>query len=417
MPDPPSSFPSVPPPPVECSCAVYEADNTTFVRTITALISANGSMPLNDAAEATITVPTRTDDAAALTQGRIVRVDLWGSTRQMFVIGPRTQVSVASDRDRGETLTVSGVSLLAHEWQQVIIDTPFANGFPRTDTLVWNWSHPAYTTSGWTSPPTVVGPTYWQGPYINPFGWPDPLSSRVSFTGNALFRYDLTLGASTNVYIAVTADDAFVLYWDGYEVLRAGDISEGAYERGYRALIPADAGAHAIGVATKNFGSAAWMSCSVFYLATPTTDPSTANFAFHTGANPNPPPSAFPWKLYDNYTTTIPGMTAPQILAHELGRVQSRGLLTGWTITNWSSGWAEIPQFTLPAYSSMWDLLVGLAQAELDFFADQTGRVVHIWKAGQRGTAWTSPPSPPLWLAGSAVADGRVTTLQHRQGN
>ena len=76
-----------------------------------------------------------------------------------------------------------------------MIDTPFVNGYPRIDSLAWNWAHPAFTPSGWTSPPTNIGPTYWEPPYVSPFGWVDPLSSRVQFTNKALFRYDLTLAS------------------------------------------------------------------------------------------------------------------------------------------------------------------------------------------------------------------------------
>ena len=118
MVDPSASFPPVAPPAQELVCDVYEADNSTLVGTITDAISAPGSMPLNDAAEATISVPRGSASAAMLTAGRVVRVKIWRSTRQMFVIGPRTLIAVASDRDRGEMLTVSGVSLLAHEWRR-----------------------------------------------------------------------------------------------------------------------------------------------------------------------------------------------------------------------------------------------------------------------------------------------------------
>lgn len=417
MVDPSASFPPVAPPAQELVCDVYEADNSTLVGTITDAISASGSMPLNDAAEATISVPRGSASAAMLTAGRVVRVKIWGSTRQMFVIGPRTLIAVASDRDRGEMLTVSGVSLLAHEWRKVVIDTPFANGYPRIDSLAWNWAHPAFTPSGWTSPPTNIGPTYWEPPYVSPFGWVDPLSSRVQFTNKALFRYDLTLASSTYVYIVVTADDTFVLYWDGYEIGRAGDMTEGAYMNSYRWLVPADAGDHTIGIATTSVGGAAWMSCSVFYLSTPTTDPTTATFQFHTGEIPGYPGTSYPWKQFDNYTTTIPGMTAPDIIGHELGRVQARSQLTGWTVANGSVGWEQIPQFTLPAYATMWDLLVGLAQSEIDFFADRESRLLHIWKSGERGTAWTNPANPPTWLSGSSTADGRILSLTYRQGN
>lgn len=420
--------PPIQPPDPELTVDVYEADNATFVRSLTSIMAgSNGNMPLNDASLTTLRIPVMaTDDRAACTRDRLCRIKINEVPVHTFSIGPRTQDSIATNRSAGEVLTVSGSSYLAHQWSQVRIDTPFASGQPRIDTLNWDWGHETLDNVGYTdsdvTPVGNDGATYGGGlPIVAPLGWPDPFSLRYTFTNRAVFRHTFTVSTPQLLWVGAASSFGFSLRLNGYEIQAGATAPDRSDDKLRRKIIPVEPGTYTVGIeGIAEGGGAGWVSVAAYLLDSLDDELNTTSFIFHTGLIPSTL-TQYRWFYLDNPSFYI-GMTEHQIVAHELNRVQARGALTGWAISsddyNDSNevAWDRSIQYTLPAYSTMWDLLVMLAVNGIDFHPTPHLKILNLYRWRERGTFHTSPGAPPIWARGDYVgADGFLQTLTHKE--
>lgn len=207
---------------------VLASNGTTLVRTLTGDRARKWLDDLNDVGSWSLDVLVDHPDAAALTDGRFVRIKLDGVARFFGPVETRRKVVAdPSARKAGRVVEVGGrggLSIL----ERAVVYPELGVGFISPDVRFFNFASADYDDSAW-SPVTLLArqdDTTGANPKSPaPEEWPDPLAywiwDSTGFTpptavGDVYFRMgSFGVFQTTDARVFITADDGFELYLDG----------------------------------------------------------------------------------------------------------------------------------------------------------------------------------------------------------
>lgn len=360
--------------------SVYEADNTTHVTDLyVEPVTATGPTRAPSAVETArvlsgieagqVIVQTDHPEADELTCGRVLRVTEGGDHRAPFTITRRREVRLSDKGHVGETLTLTGKTLL-DRWRKATV-FPW-NGPERRPVgreRIWDVCSPTFDDSAWTTP--FVQSRDYGGPpagMFRPRAWIGPSSewiwsradSSVQPSGRVPFRYHFTLEEETQVVIFFSADNDYRVTIDGVDIDRSPlPVPDYIWQRTYRGGLLLPAGDHVFAAVCQNwwqfddnpagFIAEAWQTNGNRVIG---DDP-----IFYTGSSG--------WLTLD-YPDPWPGYTVGQILTEFLAEVQARDELPGWSCDfdadedSDGNPWPQIPQHSIRVGASGWDLIQSL---------------------------------------------------------
>lgn len=312
---------------------VYQANGTTLVRTLTADRGRQWLEDLNGVGSWSLEVPVGHADEAELTDGRIVRLLLDGTSR--FAGRIETRRKVAADpakRRSGKIVTVGGRGLLSFLDLAIIYPELGLNTIS-PETRFFNFSSADYDGSWWAPVSLLAeqGDTAGTNPKAGfPEEWPDPLAwwvwDSTGFTpptavGDVYFRFaGSTVSYDTDARVFITADDGFEVYMDGNRL--AAETAAGLWGKTRYFDVRLSAGIHCWAIKGTNIAR-----------PNPLTNGAAVVFAVAEllggGSTLGPPIIRTDW-YWDllAYPAAPPGMTPGKILDVLLSEAQARGTLT-----------------------------------------------------------------------------------------
>lgn len=372
----------------ETRVAVYEADNTTHVADLLvqplqpagpggrAPTAVETARVLSEIEGGQVIVQADHPGADELVPGRVLRVTEGNVTRAPFTITRRKRVHLSDKGHIGETVTVTGKTLL-DRWRKSLVE-PWVgpNRRPIGRERIWDVTSPTFDDSSWISAfdqtreyAATQGMTIPRA-WIDPFAkwiWCKP-DNAAQPVGRVPFRRHFTLSEETLVVFFYSADNDFRVCVDGVELQRAPlPYPEFTWMRTYRSAVRLPAGDHVFAAVCENWATIAVENpagfiCSAWASDGKTVSGSTPLFTTGTGT----------WLTLD-YPTPWPGFTVGEVLVGFLAEAQARDELAGWTLdfdgTEDSNGnpWPMVPQHSIRVGASGWDLLQSLgAWAEFD---------------------------------------------------
>lgn len=342
---------------------VYEADGTTFVRTLTRDFDRQWLDDRDDVGSGRVTVPVGSSDEDELTDGRIVKCRVDGTDRFAWLVEQADKTSAGPGRQSDRVTTVSGRGLLAL-LERAVVYPELALGLRSPQTRFFNYASADFDDSGWSAAVELKqqsdSATPWSGA---PAGWQDPNAWWIGITGDATpgvgpgeryFRTTFTIASGDEGdYIAgIACDDTWQLYIDGD--LIAQEVEVGAWMEARTVELPLDVGTHTIAVACSNLDRTASPSTNVFGFIF-----SLAPLEF--GATPIVS-SDSTWKV-DDGGAGVPGMFVGQILDILLTEAQARGCFPEitWDFTalldSNANSWPSTLDVSFPVQTSYLDVI------------------------------------------------------------
>jgi hypothetical protein len=269
---------------------------------------------------------------ALLDEGNVVQVRLDGSPVFAWEVERRR-------RPKGpvwDPVTVTGpgaLNLLTH----ALVYAPRQQERLGSRQRVFGWMSIDYNDSAWTAPLPYSGGTQASPVRTNhnlqPEGWPDPLAEWVWSSapdgfgnhpvGNSYFRLEIDVAANPSwagpVKLYITADNAFVAYFDGERV------ADGQDWRGFAEVeIELVAGTtHVLAVEARNTRRSGGLLVSGFAVDEDAEDELGA-VLFRTNLTSG-------WRSLD-YPANVPGVTHGFVLETVFAEAQARGALPGISI-------------------------------------------------------------------------------------
>lgn len=313
---------------------VTPAAGTVGASTLTADRDRKWLEDLNGVGSWSLEVPVGHPDEALLTDGRIIRLRLDGTSRFAGRVEPRKKVAADPSRRRsGRIVNVGGRGLLSL-LENAVLYPELGIGLIAPDVRFFNFSSRYYDDSWWPSVSLLAqqGDTAGTNPKAGfPEDWPDPLAwwiwDSTGFTpptavGDVYMRgIPSTVSYDTDARVFVTADDGFEVYGDASRI--AAETAAGIWAKTrYFDLRLSAAHNHQWAIKGTNIAR-----------PNPLTNGAAVIFGVYellSGGSAIGPAifrSDYYWKILA-YPSTPPGMTPGQILDILLTEAQARGTLT-----------------------------------------------------------------------------------------
>lgn len=371
----------------------------------------------NDTGIGELTLDNTDPAAQAVRLGDLIRFSVDDQPRFCARVESIESDTINEGEEIRQITRVSGRGLLA-EWDRAIVRPPGGLGQrPFADLLIFNWAHPAVEIAAWSTAfgqwrqgigAALYGPAGPLRDKVNmPMGWPDPDSWWIwgeppigsppaQPAGVCLLAQDLTVDDATNVAVYTAGDNTWRLWVDGILIGESAD--ESGWQHTARADMVLSAGTHRVAVEGTNQGGVAGVLVAVFSLD---ADGYDDKLLLRTDGT---------WKALA-YPNPVPGFTAGRIIRLLLEEAQTRNQLTGWTLgfddVNDSNGnpWPIRTETTFRVGDNLLAALRQLGETDIEFAAAPNARVLHAWRAGERGGTSTAVLQPGQ----------NLITLNHRE--
>lgn len=412
---------------------VYEADNLTFVRTLTTDLSgsrewtdelptgtgvgsASLSVPLyvpNDDLDEMIANP----DCSALTRGRVLRFRLDGSDRFSAVVRPRRQTSVSTAGPSAQTRTVRCAGLLS-EWDRAVLPpAPGARFFYGGDTRHFGWmSQEADVTS--LDTPDVLREVFASGKE-HPDPWIDGFGAVFDASEHRYFIFDQVVEDPLSLSCHMGFGDQGQVWLNSVPMGQGALPPDSSWAKTRRGGAKLPAGTHRWGFDIQGLPSAPEprFCATAFEINDATTgqmngDTILWRTGYITGTTLWPG-----WKA----SATAQGPTAKQIIRSVLEQVQEeQGKLLDWSIdgaddTVDANGneLDRIPHLPVQVGVKLASgFLSALASSWCDLGTAVAGKTLKVYRWRERGTFHTNPASPPKFSdALFSPVNGRLANI------
>lgn len=368
----------------------------------------------NDTGTCKVSMFTDHPQADALTVGRHLRFYLGATLAVTAVIGDGdNERTLAGDGDDAAKITNVRSRGLGAAWDDATVQpTNGVGGSPYSDRRAFSWASlvydrtrsPAWPTcfqyADYISTQTQLDPPY-HSPWYPPRGWPTlnaewiwPVDrGGVYPPGRALMMLDINITVPGPMSHFIAGDGRVRLFIDGLEV---HPWTEGwpvqSFLETYACTVELDAGLHRIGIEAEVYddllplgrpprGMAAWCAHA------------EDGSGVYNGATQISETHAATWYGRDLASGGVyPAPTPHDIMSAVLTECQAVGQLTGWSLSSSatldSSGatWDRPIEVVCRVGDSALDLLKQLASTSIDFAFDPSGKTVHMWNKGNRGT-------------------------------
>lgn len=412
-------MPTEPPAPVvpsaDITCSLYEADNTTLVRTLPHSFSRQWQETLDGPGSGSLSIPlAESAEWSDIANGRVVRCSYRGNAAFSFVPRQRTE-RLLPGKDAPQVVDIDGPGIMQSLDEAVVLLRPSTTSFAgAVDKRLFGWQCPEFDDTAWSAM-TLGNPVYTPAP---PLAWPDPFCSRVWLSGagdqsTVLARRTFTLAAQKVLAIYVSADDGARVWLDGVPLGETDLPPSTSLDRTWGWLPLVSAGTHTIAIeAVDGGGGDRWFACSIYGVDSVSTGVlDTSSFLFHTAYQPSTV-TLDPWKLFQFTGTNRPGLTWGSILSTAVTEAKARGRLTGVTLdfdeTLDSNGnaWEPAPDFITDIGRTYPELIAQGSESLADTWMDPVGLVIHSTRWRERGNYYTVPSGAPKFTGGIYGVDG-----------
>ena len=350
------------------------------------------------------------DDAnlGAIDYGDFVRFDVDGTARFLMLVENLDTVAIDEEEEKNQLTTISGRGSLGM-WEKGALQPPNGvGGQPWTETVVFDWGHPALdiTLS------TAAAPTPWKAavqiaqagqgsqgtPPANfpvrwlgyPLGWSDPTGywcwSEAAGPGPAMpagtsyFARDVNVPTSGYHAVYMAADNRHHLKIDGVTISTFDDErSQEGYRYTKRADVYLTAGTHRIAVRATNDDG---MELAGFLFALWSQDAERNDKTLILRADNT-------WSAL-GYPVNPPAFTVGKVL--RLIKEQTPAL-SGWslsftdTLDSDGVAWPTDRQYSFRVGTDPLTILRQLGNTDVDYVADPSSLTLHAYKIGTMGVA------------------------------
>lgn len=362
---------------------IYEADSpATLISDVPESRDRNWLHQLNDPGSGTAKIHKLDTELAAnpslLAYGNIVHDILDGTDRFAWIIETRDYLPAPANELAGQYWTIGGRGVLA-----LLEDAIVYPEFPlpsNTRQRFFDFTAIAYDESGWIAATEVqqYGTNSPIAAYAGePTGWPDTAAIWIwsrAVTGSGVpagtsyFRKAFTLADETAVSIFATCDNNHQFFLDGEMVLenfpRESAVAWDEFQRVDRVL---GAGTHQIAVKGINYDYIAGGTSPAALLVTVMEQldgGALGDVVVHTDDS---------WVCLD-YPASVPGMTIGEILRILIDEGQTRGALTGITVS-FDDGADSNASYWDPAYL---DIALDIGMSYLDVLRSLVEQYVDV---------------------------------------